>query len=302
MNMLKIITDSATDLPKSYIEKHNLHVIPTPVVIDEVDYFDGATIQTGAFYDILDDIKRDIRTYHINPEMFENAFTPYAQAGDSVIYLCFSTGIAGTYNAANIAKNNVLEDYPDFDLTIIDSKCASLGFGLVVSKLVHLLEQGADKETIIKAADYYISHIHHVFTVRTLNYLIKGGRLSKFSGTIGETLDVKPILVVDREGKLSVIQKVRGSKKAFKTLVEYVKSNAYEIENQYVAVCHGEDQESLAYVKKLLAEQCNPKDYFISTVGCAIGAHTGRGIIGICFFDADDGEFAAYFDNYNPGT
>ena len=165
-----------------------------------------------------------------------------------------------------------------------------------------MLEKGADKETIIKAADYYISHIHHVFTVRTLNYLIKGGRLSKVSGTIGETLDIKPILIVDRDGKLSVLQKVRGSKKAFKTLVEYVKENAHNPSNQVIAVCHGEDQDSLALVKKYLDEQVAPKEYFVSTVGCAIGAHTGRGIIGICFFDADDGEFAEYFADYNPAA
>lgn len=293
--MLKIITDSASDLPKDYIKAHNLHVIPTPVVIDEADYFDGETIQTGEFYNILDDMKRDVRTYHINPEMFENAFTPYAEAGDSVIYICFSTGIAGTFNAANIARNNVLEQYPDFDLTIIDSKCASIGFGLLVTKLVQMLEKGASKETIIEAADYFISHIHHVFTVRTLNYLIKGGRLSKFSGTIGETLDVKPILIVDKEGALSVIQKVRGSRKAFKTLVDFVSENGYMLENQTIAICHGEDPDALSHVKQLLDETCHPKDYLISTVGCAIGAHTGRGIVGICFFDADDGPYQEYF-------
>ena len=92
--MIRIITDSASDLPKDYIEQHQLHVIPTPVVIDAVDYFDGATIQTKEFYEILDDIKRDVKTYHINPEMFAEAFTPYAEAGDTVIYLCFSTVIA----------------------------------------------------------------------------------------------------------------------------------------------------------------------------------------------------------------
>ena len=146
--MLRMITDSASDLPKEYIEQHKLHVIPTPVVIDEVDYFDGATIQTKEFYDILDDIKRDVKTYHINPAMFTDAFLPYAQAGDTVIYLCFSTGIAGTFNAANIAKSNILEDYPDFDLTIIDSKSAAIGFGLIVTKLVTMLEKGAGKEEL----------------------------------------------------------------------------------------------------------------------------------------------------------
>lgn len=293
--MLRIITDSATDLPKSYIEEHKLHVIPTPVVIDDIDYFDGQTIQTGEFYTILDDIKRDVKTYHINPAMFTDAFTPYAQAGDSVIYLCFSTGIAGTYNAANIAKDNVLDDYPDFDLTIIDSKSASIGFGLLVSKLVTMLEKGASKEEIIEAADYFISHIKHVFTVQTLAYLIKGGRLTKLKGTIAETLDMKPILTVDENGALSVLKTVRGRKKSLRSLIDYAKENGYHLENQTIAVCHGEDPDSLAVVQSLIKEEFNPKSILVSVVGCAIGAHTGRGIIGFCFFDADDGKYAHYF-------
>lgn len=293
--MLRIITDSATDLPKSYIEEHKLHVIPTPVVIDDVDYFDGQTIQTGEFYTILDDIKRDVKTYHINPAMFTDAFTPYAQAGDSIIYLCFSTGIAGTYNAANIAKENVLDDYPDFDLTIIDSKSASIGFGLLVTKLVTMLEKGASKEEIIEAADYFISHIKHVFTVQTLAYLIKGGRLTKLKGTIAETLDMKPILTVDENGALSVIKTVRGRKKSIRSLIDYAKEKGYHLENQTIAVCHGEDPDSLAVMQSLIKEEFNPKSILVSVVGCAIGAHTGRGIIGFCFFDADDGKYAHYF-------
>lgn len=294
--MLRIITDSATDLPKDYIEAHNLHVIPTPVVIDEIDYLDGQTIQTKEFYDILDDMSRNIRTYHINPEMFENAFRPYAEAGDSIIYMCFSTGIAGTFNAANIAKQNLLEDFPNFDLTIIDSKCASIGFGLLVTKLVTMLENGAEKETIIKAADYYISHMHIIFTVRTLNYLIKGGRLSKVSGTIGETLDIKPIIIVDKEGKLSVIKKVRGTKKAYKEMASMIHATAYDVPNQTIAICHGEDLEACNTAKSILEKECGkPKEYLDAIVGCAIGAHTGRGIVGICYLDADDGEFVKYF-------
>lgn len=293
--MLRIITDSASDLPKSYIEEHKLHVIPTPVVIDDVDYFDGKTINTGEFYDILDDIKRDIKTYHINPAMFTDAFTPYAQAGDCVIYLCFSTGIAGTYNAANIAKSNILENYPDFDLTIIDSKCASIGFGMLVAKLVTMLEKGASKEEIIEAADYFISHIKHVFTVQTLAYLIKGGRLTKFKGVIAETLDIKPILIVDSDGALSVIKTVRGRKKSLRYLIEYAKENSSYLEDQDVALCHGEDPESLAILESIVKEELHSKSILISIVGCAIGAHTGRGIVGFCFFDADNGKYSDYF-------
>lgn len=292
--MLKIITDSASDLPAEYIAKHNLFVIPTPVVIDEVDYLDGQTIHTKEFYQILDDINRDIKTYHINPAMFEDAFLPYAKAGDTVIYICFSTGIAGTYNAANMAKTTILEEYPDFDLTIIDSKCASIGFGLVVSKLITMLENGASKELIIEAAAYYISHIRHVFTVHTLAYLIKGGRLSKFKGAIAETLDMKPILVVDETGSLQVIKTVRGRKKSLKALVEYVAENGYEPSSQTIAFCHGEDAEALQFVLGISQEILQPKNRLISIVGCAIGAHTGRGIIGICFLDASDEQYSQY--------
>ena len=292
--MLKIITDSASDLPKEYITAHQLHVIPTPVVIDETDYFDGKTIQTKEFYNILDDTKRDVRTYHINPAMFEEAFTPYAQAGDSIIYLCFSTGIAGTFNAAHIAKENVLEQYPDFDLTIIDSKSASIGFGLLVSKLVTMLENGAPKEVLIEAADYFISHIHHVFTVHTLAYLIKGGRLSKFKGTIAETLDMKPILIVDKAGSLQVLKTVRGRKKSLKALIDYAKSNGYELSNQTLAFCHGEDNDALEFLLALADDELKPNNKLISTVGCAIGAHTGRGIVGLCFLEAGEDKYQEY--------
>src|SRR5690606_7529164 len=142
---LKIITDSASDIPKWVIEKFQLHVIPTPVVIDDTDYFDGETIMPETFYDILRSGK-DIKTYHINSQMFYDNFLPYAKNGDEVIYICFSTGIAGTYNAANLAKTELLEQYPDFDLTIIDSKCASLGFGLATYYALLMQKNGASKQ------------------------------------------------------------------------------------------------------------------------------------------------------------
>lgn len=285
-----IITDSASDLPKSIQEEYRLHVIPTPVVIDEKDYLDGTTILTKEFYEILDDKTRDVKTYHINPEMFENAFRPYAQRGESVLYICFSTGIAGTYNAASIAKANLLEEFPDWQLFIFDSKCASIGFGLLVYKLLCLKEQGAEIEELLAAADYYQKHIRHVFTVRTLSYLIKGGRLSKWKGTIGETLDMKPVLIVDKEGALQVLHTVRGRKKSIKALVEYVVNHGVDLDKQTVAICHGEDEEALSFVRGLIQEKVQPKEELIGTVGCAIGAHTGRGIIGICFLDAPDWE------------
>ncbi len=292
--MLKIITDSASDLPEEVIQRYNLHVIPTPVVIDEVDYLDGKTIHTKEFYQILDDTSRDVKTYHINPAMFEEAFLPYAKNGDSVIYLCFSTGIAGTFNAANLARTTILEDYPDFDITIVDSLCASAGFGLLVRKLLTLQENGASKETLLAAAEFYRTHIRHVFTVRTLAYLIKGGRLSKWKGTLGEALDMKPVLIVDEKGSLQVLKTVRGHKKSLKALVDYAKEHSVNPECQLLSVCHGEDEEALNFTLNLIQEQLHPADICISTVGCAIGAHTGRGIVGLCFLDTSEDPYREY--------
>ena len=150
---------------------------------------------------------------------------------------------------------------------------------------------GADKEKLLRAADFYVNHIRHVFTVSTLRYLIKGGRLSKWKGTAGELLDMKPVLIVDKDGSLQVLKTIRGRKKSLKALIEYAQENIADPSRQIMGICHGEDPDSLQYTKDLLLQAVSPKELVESTIGCAIGAHTGRGIIGIVFFDAMNDEF-----------
>lgn len=287
--MLEVITDSASDIPQELRDKYHLHVIPTPVVIDGVDYLDGENLSPDEFYEIQREGTREISTYHINPDMFEQAFTPYARAGSQVIYLCFSTGIAGTYNAAHIALENVREQYPDFDLTIVDSRCASAGFGLLVYYLLELKESGADKDRLLEAAEFYRDHIRHIFTVDTLEYLIKGGRITKTKGNIAGTLGIKPIITVDENGSLKIMKLVRGRKHALRALAEYVKQQAGDPDVQRIAFCHGNMAESVREVMEML-ESMDVKlnAPIISQVGCAIGAHTGSQIVGICFLDAPD--------------
>ena len=281
---LKIITDSASDVPKWLIDKYSLHVIPTPVVIQEKDYFDGQTIMPEEFYNILKS-GTDVKTYHINSFMFHKNFEGYAKNKDSVIYICFSTGIAGTFNAANIAKEELLEEYPDFDLNIIDSKCASLGFGLVVEKALIMVNNQVPKETIIEAIKFYCDHMEHVFTVETLEYLYKGGRLSRTSAIAGGLLDIKPIIEVDDNGSLHAFEKVRGRAKSLKRLVEIAGERGADLENQTIGLVHGDDKETVELVKNMMIQKYGCKNFMESYIGCAIGAHTGPGIIGIIFQD-----------------
>lgn len=281
---LKIITDSASDTPKWVIDAYDLHVIPTPVVIDEKDYFDGKTIMPERFYDILRSGK-DVKTYHINSQMFYDNFLPYAQNGDEVIYICFSTGIAGTYNAANIAKTELLERYPKFDLTIIDSKCASLGFGLVTYYALLMQKKGASKQEIIDGICWHCDHMEHIFTVNTLEFLLKGGRLSKTSAIAGGLLDIKPILQVNDDGALGAIEKVRGRQKSLKRLLEIVGELGANLTNQRIGIVHGDDAKTMEFIEEQLSNTYGCKHYMENYVGCAIGAHTGPGIIGIIFLN-----------------
>lgn len=288
-----IITDSASDVPESVINEYDLHVIPTPVTIEGKDYFDGDTIFPDQFYEIQASGK-EIKTYHINQFMFEEHFLPFAKRGDEVLYMCFSTGIAGTFNAATLAYEEVREQYPDFKLTIIDTKCASVGYGLIVERLLRMQKNGAPKELIIEAAHFFCEHMEHAVTVMELEYLFKGGRLSRTSFLAGTVLDIKPIIIVDENGSLKAVEKVRGWKKAQKRILDMVGEKGANLENQVVGVCYGMDKEAYDYIKEQLMERYHVKGLLEGRVGCAIGAHTGPGILGIVFLNETNEKYEEY--------
>lgn len=290
-----IITDSASDIPENIIKEYDLHVIPTPVTIEGVDYFDGETIFPDQFYEIQASGK-EIKTYHINQFMFEEHFRPYAERNDEVLYMCFSTGIAGTFNAATLAYEEILEEYPDFKLTIIDTKCASVGYGLVVERILRMQRNGAPKELIIEAAHFFCEHMEHAVTVMELDYLFKGGRLSKTSFLAGTVLDIKPIIIVDENGSLKALEKVRGWKKAQKRILDMVGEKGANLEKQVVGVCYGTDKEAYDYIKEQLVGRYHVKGLLEGRVGCAIGAHTGPGILGIVFLNETKEKFDEYLN------
>ncbi|MEA4920003.1 MAG: DegV family protein [Clostridiaceae bacterium] len=291
----KIITDSASDIPTWISEKYDLLVIPTPVVIEGTDYFDGKDIFPEQFYDILRS-GTDVKTYHINAHMFREAFEPFAQRGDEVLYICFSTGIAGTFGAANMARDDLLETYPDFKITIIDTKCASMGYGLAVYKLLQMHQNGAPKELIIEAAQFFCSHTEHSVAVDTLQYLLKGGRISKTAATFGSLLGIKPIITVNNNGALVAIEKVRGRKQSIDRIIARTGEVGSHLERQTIAVVHGDCLELAEEIKRKLFETYHCRDVIIGQIGCAIGAHTGPGVIGIVCQTALDERFEQYID------
>lgn len=280
---IKIITDSAADLPKEIIEQYDIDVIPLYVYHEDEEFLDGQTLHPDELYSGMKEGKI-YKTGQVPPETFKKVFTEYAQKNQACIYVGFSSALSGTYQASMIAKEDVLEIYPDFDIEVIDTKCASLGFGLVVYKAAQLAKQGKSKKEIVEAVRLYSKHMEHVFTVDDLEYLYRGGRISRTSAVLGGILHIKPIINVE-DGKLVPIEKTRGRKKAIRRLIELVGERGKNLEKQILAISHGDIPDEAQEVKEMLMEKYKCKDVIINTIGCVIGAHVGPGTLALFFLN-----------------
>ncbi|MGE1010158.1 DegV family protein [Bacillus cereus] len=281
---VKIITDSAADLPVELLQAYDIDLIPLRVYDEaETEYLDGVTLESvtllqkmreGAVY----------RTSLPSLETFQEKFVSYAKEGNPCIYLAFSSELSGTYQSSVLIKEEVKETYADLDLEIIDTKCASLGQGLVVLEAAKMAKDGASKEDILKRVDFLMNHMEHIFTVADLQYLVRGGRLSKVAGFIGGLLNIKPILNVE-EGKLVPLEKVRGKKKVLSRIVDIMEERGKELKGQTIGMTHGDDLETAEALKALITERFGCEVFIVNTIGAAIGAHTGPGVITLFFLN-----------------
>jgi DegV family protein with EDD domain len=280
---VKILADSACDLPKDFYSDHNVTLFPLKVQVNGQEYEDVKTIDPKAVYDAIrgGDIPK---TSQVSPLLFEEVFTKMAENNEDGIYIAFSSALSGTYQTSVMILDQVKEKYPNFNLTIVDTKCASLGFGLVVIEAARLAAENVSKEDILNDVLFRSQHMEQLFTVEDLDYLAKGGRVSKASAFLGGLLNIKPILNVE-DGKLVPIEKIRGKKRVYRRLVELMKERGENFSNQIIGISHADTEETLEEVKTLIMEELHPKDIFTSSIGSAVGAHTGPGAIAIFFLN-----------------
>ncbi|PEB79356.1 DegV family protein [Bacillus nitratireducens] len=281
---VKIITDSAADLPVELLQAYDIDLIPLRVYDEaETEYLDGVTLKSvtllqkmreGAVY----------KTSLPSLETFQEKFVSYAKEGNPCIYLAFSSELSGTYQSSVLIKEEVKETYTDLDLEIIDTKCASLGQGIVVLEAAKMAKDGASKEEILNRVAFLMNHMEHIFTVADLQYLVRGGRLSKVAGIIGGLLNIKPILNVD-EGKLVPLEKVRGKKKVLSRIVDIMEERGKDLKGQTIGMTHGDDLETAEALKALITERFGCEVFIVNTIGAAIGAHTGPGALTLFFLN-----------------
>ena len=279
-----IITDSCCDLPYDYIKQNNIEMIPVTIMMNGIDKKDdlAQTRQYDAFYQQILDGKMPT-TSQINTYEFKEIFMKYVKENKQVLYIGFSSALSSCINSAKIAQEDIKEEVPEAKITIVDSKCASMGLGLLIYYAVEELKKGKSMEEIVAYLEANKLRINHWFTVEDLNHLYRGGRVSKTAATFGTLLQIKPILHVDNAGRLIPLEKVKGRKKSLKGLVEKVKENIISPEEQVVFISHGGAIEEAEEVKKVIMEACHVKEVWINYIGAAVGSHSGPGTIAIFF-------------------
>lgn len=280
--MYWIVTDSAIDMPKSWIDQQkDFRVLNLSYLMDDVSYMsDGTDENIRAIYDAMRSGKM-LKTSQVTPEAWETAFRELLGAGHDVLTIAFSSGLSGTCAAAFMAAEEVREDYPERKLYVIDSLQASAGEGLMVHYALQNREKGM---TIDENAAWIEKHVQNFvawFTVNDLMHLHRGGRVSAASAIVGSLVRIKPIMRVDENGKLSVFEKAAGRKRSIRILADKIKADIVDPENQIIHISHGDCADEAQLLADMIRESLPVRDVRISYVGSVIGAHTGPGVIAV---------------------
>lgn len=298
-----ITTDSNSDLLPDYISEKGIVIIPHYYELNNTVYGDEVNLTPKEFYDSMRGGLMPT-TMASNPAVIHSTFLELITEGKEVLHISFSSALSGGCSNVAAGARELCEEYTDAKILVVDSLNASLGQGLMVMKAVELKEAGKGIDEI---ADWLLQHLSNFcvqFTVNDLFHLQRGGRISKVSAFVGSMINIKPILVVNDEGKLVPAGTVRGRKKSLSTIVANMVKQMGEADNTAMAentaaentatiegsaclpicVVHGDAAEEAEYVARLIKEAVKDAKVIINVISPSIGAHSGPGAIGICFW------------------
>jgi DegV family protein with EDD domain len=289
-NMFQLVTDTAGDLSFDYLHKHKIDFLGMTVTMNNREYHTDVEGEIDPQW-FLESIQAGANptTSMVNVGQFLDLFTKYAKAKTPVLYLAFSSGLSGTYDASIQARELVKEEHPDFDCVILDTLNAANGQGLIVNKAVELRDAGKSREEIVEILTDIIPKVRSWFTVDDLNHLQRGGRISKVSAVLGSLASIKPIMDVDPEGRLRVDGKVRGRKKALHKLADEIVANLPNPEEQTIFINYSGRKEGAEDVMNhIKAAVPTVKAFSINPLGPTIVTHTGEGCVAVFAIGKDD--------------
>ena len=285
MSDFVILTDSSADLTAEMVAKLGVEVLPMSFIMDNktyLNYPDNREMDPHQFYELLRQ-GGSATTAAINIHEYTEAIGKLLDTGKDVLVLVFSSGLSSTFQASRLAVEELQEEYPDRKIYTVDTLCASLGQGLLVT---HAARQRAMGKSIEEVRDWVEENklkLCHQFTVDDLHFLKRGGRISATTAAVGSMLQIKPVLHVDDEGKLVNIAKARGRKASLKALVDKMDKTAIDPGNQTVYISHGDCPEDAREVANMVRARFGTVDIQMNHIGPVIGAHSGPGTVALFY-------------------
>ena len=280
---------STSDLSKEHFEKRNINYVCFHYYLDEAYYPDdlGQTMSFPEFYKAMENGAMT-KTSQVNVTEFEEYFEPFLKEGKDILHVTLSSGISGVYNSAMIAKSMMEEKYPDRKIYVVDSLSAACGYGMLMDTLADMRDAGKSIDEVHDWVEENKGSVHHWVTATDLTYLIRGGRLSKTSGFVGQMLSICPVLTVVADGSLKAMQKVRTKKKVMEALANKVVENT-EDGAEYAGKCYighsACEEDAKALVAMVEGKVPALKDKIVlGDIGTVIGSHTGPGAMVVCFY------------------
>lgn len=280
---------STADLTQEHFDKRDIHYICFHFLLDNVSYPDdlGKSISFEEFYQKMTD-GSDTKTSQVNADEFIEYFRPFLEKGQDILHLTLSSGISGVYNSACIARDMLSEEFPDRKIYVADSLAASSGYGLLMDAIADKRDEGMDIDALYQWTTEHLLTLNHWFFSTDLTFFIRGGRISKSAGTIGNLLNICPLMNVNSEGKLIVREKIRTKRKVIKEMVAKMEEQARD-GLDYDGKCyisHSACYEDAKAVADLIEERF-PKlngKVEINSIGTVIGSHTGPGTVALFFW------------------
>jgi DegV family protein with EDD domain len=275
--LLQIVTDSACDLPNDLIRRYNIHTVPLTVRIDGEMYLENVDITPREFYPKMAKSRNLPRTSQPAPAFFSDVFKQLSQSGP-VLCITISSGLSGTYQSAGLGKK-----LSGADVTVFDSLGGSLGHGLQVLKAAKLAEAGHTMEQIVAELEKYREKMTILILLNTLDNIVKGGRLSRFQGTVGKLLDVKILLHNTRDGKVVLQAKARGKKKFLQMVLDKIVKVCPDMSATDVGITHFNNLEDAEIIKQALVEKCHAGSVLINEMGVTLSTYAGEGGLIVSF-------------------
>lgn len=276
MNKIKIVADSLCDISAEYAKEHDIDIVPLSIIFGEESYKDGIDLSKKQFYEKLTTGKVMPKTSQVNPAEFEEVFSHYPDR--EILYVGASSKASGTYQSGVIAK----EMKERADIHTFDTMALSMGAGLMVAEAAKMAEMGSGIDEILSQLEHMKAKMQTIFTVDTLEFLERGGRISKAKSVIGTMLSIKPILTV--EGGLVVpMDSVRGKKKVNDKVLSLIRRDREHFKGETIGLVHADNPEDARELKELIISEFSPAEIIEGEIGAGIGTHCGPGTVALFY-------------------